>query len=171
MDSIHYRLRPASPEAHLFEVSCTVPAADPAGQRFALPAWIPGSYLVRDFSRHIVTIKAAQGRDGRGAPVALTKIDKHTWQAAAIPSGKPGPITVTCEVYAWDLSVRGAHLDTTHAFFNGTSVFLRVPGQEGRPCEVGHWFPCHGSRKSLPRASASCFISGPPGCWIDPWRA
>jgi len=165
MDSIHYRIRPASPEAHLFEVSCTVPLADPAGQRFALPAWIPGSYLVRDFSRHIVSIRASLGRDGRGAPAALTKIDKHTWQAAALTSGKPGPLTVTCEVYAWDLSVRGAHLDTTHAFFNGTSVFLRVLGQEELPCEV-EILPPAGARyrkwevaTSLPRKGARewCF--------------
>ena len=133
---ILYRIRPARPEAHIFEVSCTVPAADPKGQRFALPAWIPGSYLVRDFARHIVTIRATLGRDGTGHPVALTKIDKHTWKAAALPSGKAGPLTVNCEVYAWDLSVRGAHLDPTHAFFNGTSVFLRVLGQEGRRCDV-----------------------------------
>ena len=133
---VHYRIRPARPEAHIFEVSCTVQAADPKGQRFALPAWIPGSYLLRDFARHIVTISATQGRDGRGAPVGLTKIDKHTWKAAALPGGKSAALTVTCEVYAWDLSVRGAHLDTTHAFFNGTSVFLRVLGQEDKRCDV-----------------------------------
>ena len=46
------------------------------------------------------------------------------------------PGAVTMEVYAWDLSVRGAHLDTTHAFFNGPSVFLRVLGREPRACEV-----------------------------------
>jgi predicted metalloprotease with PDZ domain len=43
---------------------------------------------------------------------------------------------VTAEVYAWDLSVRGAHLDTTHAFCNGPSVFLRVLGREERACEL-----------------------------------
>jgi predicted metalloprotease with PDZ domain len=136
MQPIRYRIIPARPEAHIFEVSCTVARADPKGQRFALPAWIPGSYLVRDFARHIVSIRAAHGADGEGGPLGLTKLDKHTWRAAALDSGKPGPVTVTCEIYAWDLSVRGAHLDTSHAFFNGTSVFLRVLGQEGSPCEV-----------------------------------
>jgi len=126
--AIRYRLIPARPEAHLYEVECTVPFPDPAGQRFALPAWIPGSYLVRDFAKHVVSIRARSGR----REVPLVKLDKNTWQAAPCE----GPLTVSMEVYAWDLSVRGAHLDTNHAFFNGTSVFLRVIGQETRRCEV-----------------------------------
>lgn len=130
--AIHYRITPIRPEAHIFEVSCTVTDPDPEGQRFALPAWIPGSYLVRDFARHIVTLRANQGTTGRGGTLAVEKLDKHTWRCEPVV----GAITVTCEVYAWDLSVRGAHLDTTHAFFNGTSVFLRVLGKEDRRCDV-----------------------------------
>ncbi|MDR1661395.1 MAG: peptidase M61, partial [Azoarcus sp.] len=127
---IRYLLCPTHPAAHRFTVSCTVAAPDPAGQRFALPAWIPGSYLIRDFARHIVAIDAEAG----GAPVRLDKLDKHTWRAAPVREG--AALTVRCEIYAWDLSVRGAHLDTTHAFFNGASVFLRVLGQESSPCLV-----------------------------------
>jgi predicted metalloprotease with PDZ domain len=127
---IRYSIRPANPEAHLFEVTCRVAKPDPGGQRFALPAWIPGSYLIRDFARHIVAVRA----EADGKPVRLDKVDKHTWQAA--PLKKDGPLTVTCEVYAWDLSVRGAHLDQTHAFFNGTSVFLCPLGHENSPCLV-----------------------------------
>ena len=126
--AILYAIRPLNPAAHLFEVRCTVRDPDPAGQRFALPAWIPGSYLIRDFARHVVAIDAQTD----GQPLALTKIDKHTWQAA--PTA--GSLSVRCEVYAWDLSVRGAHLDSTHAFFNGSSVFLRVIGREHSPCRV-----------------------------------
>ncbi|MFZ4536770.1 M61 family metallopeptidase [Propionivibrio sp.] len=127
---VRYSIQPLRPQAHTFEVCCSVANPDPAGQRFALPAWIPGSYLIRDFARHIVTIRAVSG----GKTVRLKKIDKHTWQAASLKSSEP--ITVTCEIYAWDLSVRGAHLDRTHAFFNGSSVFLRVIGQENAHCLV-----------------------------------
>lgn len=127
---ILYSIQPRNARAHTFNVCCTVASPDPAGQRFALPAWIPGSYLIRDFARHIVAIRAQSG----SKPVRLTKLDKHTWQAAPLKHGES--ITVTCEIYAWDLSVRGAHLDETHAFFNGTSVFLRVLGQEELPCLV-----------------------------------
>ncbi|MGH8680774.1 MAG: M61 family metallopeptidase, partial [Burkholderiales bacterium] len=125
---IRYRIQPKHPEAHRFEVSCAAADPDPAGQRFALPAWIPGSYTVRDFAKHVVAIRA----ESRGARIPLVKTDKHTWRAAPCR----GPLAVIAEVYAWDLSVRGAHLDTTHAFFNGPSVFLRVLGKEERACEV-----------------------------------
>ena len=127
---IRYAIRPSNPVAHRFEVSCSVAAPDPSGQQFALPAWIPGSYLIRDFARQIIAIRA----ECAGQPVLLKKIDKQTWQAA--PLKRSGPLVVTCEIHAWDLSVRGAHLDATHAFFNGASVFLRVLGQEDRACQV-----------------------------------
>jgi len=121
--AINYTIVGKDLAAHLFEVTLTV--ADPAaeGQVFALPAWIPGSYMIREFSRNIVRIRA----ESNGQPVALIKLDKHSWQAAPV---KQGALTLHYEVYAWDLSVRAAHLDQTHAFFNGTSVFLRVLGQE-----------------------------------------
>jgi predicted metalloprotease with PDZ domain len=114
--------------AHLFHVSVTVSAPAEGGQIFALPAWIPGSYMIREFSRNIVRIRA----ESKGEPVELTKLDKHSWQAAPL-ADRRAPLTVHYEVYAWDLSVRAAHLDQTHGFFNGTSVFLRVLGQEDQP--------------------------------------
>ncbi len=125
---IRYTIAALSPEAHLFEVRCALEDPDPRGQRFALPAWIPGSYLVREFARHVVAIDAAS----RGRPVAIEKLDKHTWRAG--PAS--GPLTVRAQIYAWDLSVRGAHLDASHGFFNGSSVFLRALGCEQRRCEV-----------------------------------
>lgn len=125
---ILYRITPSSPEAHLFEITCTVADPDPEGQVFALPAWIPGSYMIREFARHVVSIRA----ESRRRPVAIVKVDKHSWRAAPVA----GPLSVTIEVYAWDLSVRGAHLDRNHGFFNGTCVFLRPIGRQGRVCEV-----------------------------------
>ncbi|HEY6241529.1 MAG TPA: hypothetical protein VIW78_11935, partial [Burkholderiales bacterium] len=125
---VRYRIVPLRPEAHLYRITCTVADPDPSGQEFALPAWIPGSYMIREFARHVVSIRAESG----GRRVTIEKRDKHTWRAQSVA----GPLTVSCEVYAWDLSVRGAHLDTTHGFFNGACVFLRVLGKEGAPCEL-----------------------------------
>lgn len=124
---ILYSIEAARPAAHIFEVSLSVNAHGEA-LRFALPAWIPGSYMIREFSRHVVSIGASSG----GRKVALEKIDKHTWQAAPVR----GRLTLRYEVYAWDLSVRTAHLDQAHGFFNGTSVFLRVLGREDSACVV-----------------------------------
>lgn len=120
----HYHITPTNPGAHLFAITCTVAQPAATGQQFKLPAWIPGSYMVREFARNIVTIKAHCA----GKTVALHKIDKHTWQAAPCA----GALVVEYEVYAWDLSVRSAHLDDSHGFFNGSSVFLCVVGQEER---------------------------------------
>ncbi len=125
---VRYALIPRSPEAHLFEVRCSIDDPAPDGQSFRLPTWIPGSYLIREFAKHIVTMHA----ESNGQPVAITKTAKDTWRCAPCA----GPLIVTCEVYAWDLSVRGAHLDRTHAFFNGTSVFLSPVGMEQRACVV-----------------------------------
>jgi len=127
-EPIRYRVSPEQPEAHLYRVTCTVPEPDPSGQELALPAWIPGSYMIREFARHVVSIRA----ESRGKPLAIEKLDKHTWRAQ--PAA--GPLTVVCEIYARDLSVRGAYLDTRHAFFNGACLFLRVRGQESAPCEL-----------------------------------
>lgn len=120
--AINYRIVPSDPAAHLFSVVLTVLAPDVQGQILTLPAWIPGSYMMREFARNIVQIRAEAG----GKKVALRKLDKHSWQAAACA----GALTVHYEVYAWDPSVRAAHLDQTHGFFNGSSVFLCVAGQE-----------------------------------------
>ncbi|WP_395405425.1 M61 family metallopeptidase [Pseudoduganella sp. UC29_106] len=122
---ISYTIAAKDLAAHLFHVTLTVDNPAPEGQIFALPAWIPGSYMIREFSRNIIRINASAG----GKPVELTKLDKHSWRA--LPA--KGRLTVEYEVYAWDLSVRAAHLDQSHGFFNGTSVFLRVPGQEDSP--------------------------------------
>jgi len=103
---IEYRIRPLRPEAHLFEVTLTVANPTPEGQAFSLPAWIPGSYMIRDFARHLVYLEASC--QGETLPVA--KIDKQTWQVPPCD----GPVQLHYHVYAWDLSVRGAHLDTTH---------------------------------------------------------
>ncbi len=120
--TIHYTIVPADLSAHLFKVTVRVDKPDSKGQVCMLPAWIPGSYMLREFARHIVQIKARCNEK----KVALTKLDKDSWQAAAVS----GALTLEYLVYAWDLSVRGAHLDQTHGFYNGTSVFLRVAGQE-----------------------------------------
>jgi predicted metalloprotease with PDZ domain len=130
MKPIQYAIVPKDPAAHLFEVTLTLADPDADGQRLMLPVWIPGSYMIREFARNIVTLSARNELTGR--KVAIRKLDKHTWQAAPVQ----GPLIVTYEVYAWDLSVRAAHLDDNIGFFNGTSVFLFPAGREAVECRV-----------------------------------
>ncbi len=120
-----YSIIPSDPAAHLFAVTLHIAEPTAVGQTVGLPAWIPGSYMIREFARNVVQIRA----ESNGRKIRLKKLDKHSWQAAPCE----GPLTLNYQVYAWDLSVHAAHLDRTHSFFNGTSVFLRVVGQENVP--------------------------------------
>jgi predicted metalloprotease with PDZ domain len=82
--------------------------------------------LVREFGRHISGLTATQG----GRELGLRQLDKTTWEVQGL--GK-GALTVRYSVYAFDTSVRTAFLNTERGFFNGTSVCLRVEGQEDEP--------------------------------------
>ena len=122
---LHYRIEPADLHAHLFHVTLTI-AQPAAQQRVALPVWIPGSYMVREFAKNLQNLRATQGRRS----VLVQQLDKATWQVDAAP-GKP--LVLTYAVYALDNSVRTAWLDASRGFFNGTSLCLQVAGQETLP--------------------------------------
>ncbi len=126
---IRYQIGSENPAGHYFDVTVSIDKPDPSGQVIRLPAWIPGSYMIRDFSKNILELKAY---DALGT-LELLQMDKSSWQ---LPATTQGPVTISYKVYAWDLSVRGAHLDTTHGFFNGTSVFVEVIGQSDTPCQL-----------------------------------
>ena len=126
--TIRYRIKPKSPTAHLFEVELTLDEPNPEGQEFTLPNWIPGSYMIRDYARHIVSLRA----ESDGLNVPLEKLSKSHWRAAPVTRA----LTVIAEIYAFDDSVRGSHLDTSHAYFNGVCGFLEPVGQSDHACEL-----------------------------------
>ena len=126
--AIAYSVQVLDRHAHLFQITLCIaePAAD---QTVSLPVWIPGSYLIREFSKTLQNLQARQGKQ----PTALVQQDKCSWQAACT---RDQPLVLTYEVYAFDNSVRTAWLDASRGFFNGTSMFLQVAGQESSPHEV-----------------------------------
>jgi predicted metalloprotease with PDZ domain len=126
--TIRYAVRPADPGAHLFHVTVSVDRPDPQGQQFALPAWNPGSYMIREFARHVVRLTAL----ANGRKLRVEKLDKHTWRCTRTEE----EVTLAYEVYAFDLSVRAAYLDADHAFFNGAALFLMPAGREREACRV-----------------------------------
>lgn len=136
--TLHYCVDPFDPAGHRLRVTLRIPRPDQNLQVVNLPAWIPGSYLIRDFSRHIETIRARSGN--RTLPAQ--KLGSHQWGFA----GCTAALSVEIVVYAWDLSVRGAHFDESHAFFNGTSLFLCAEGLEQAPCVVEVLPPPHTKR-------------------------
>jgi predicted metalloprotease with PDZ domain len=121
---VHYAIDASDVHAHLFRVTLTI--ARPAkNQQVSLPVWIPGSYMVREFSKHLQNLGGEQG----GKTLALQQLDKCTWQVANTTAK---PLTLHYEVYAYDSSVRAAWLDAQRGFFNGTSLCLRVQGQQDK---------------------------------------
>jgi predicted metalloprotease with PDZ domain len=122
MSRIRYSVELKDLHGHRFEVSLHIPARilKEWGAQVQLPAWIPGSYMLRDFSKHIETISAKSIATKKN--ISLEKIDSNTWFVP--PSNHD--VTVSYQVYGFDTSVRAAYIDTTRAFFNPSSLCLQV---------------------------------------------
>ncbi len=119
---VQHQIELKDPRTHLFYVTLSIPRPAPS-QIFSMAVWIPGSYLVREFSKQVQNLAAMQD----GQAIAIAQINKNTWQLA---NAGMAPLTVSYQVYAFDASVRTAFLDGTRGFFNGTSLFMRVLGRE-----------------------------------------
>ncbi len=121
-NAIQYTITPVDLHAHLYEVVVNIPQPQ-AQQLVSLPVWIPGSYLVREFSKNLQDLTASQ----QGQMVDAIQTNKNTWK---IDASAGVAITISYQICAYDSSVRTAWLDTQRGFFNGTSVFVRVHGAE-----------------------------------------
>ncbi|MES1949153.1 peptidase M61 domain-containing protein [Salinisphaera sp. C84B14] len=128
MPTLDYIVAPVAATAHRFRVVLHTEVEAGAPVELALPSWIPGSYVIRDFARHLLSIAA----ESDGEALAVTAMDRQRWRCR--PTGNT--LTVVCEFYARDESVRAAFLDDTRAFFNFTSLALRPVGREQDPCRV-----------------------------------
>jgi predicted metalloprotease with PDZ domain len=139
---LRYRLYPENPCAHIFCLELEIQKPQRSGQILSLANWIPGSYLVRNFAKHITSLSASSN----GKPIKVKKLNKNHWQCDPCKD----TLLISYEIYAFDLSVRSAYLSDERAFFNGASVFLKAHGFENEPCEVeihqppksqakGHW--------------------------------
>ena len=144
---IHYRVDIDDLHSHHFRVTLTVPRPA-AQQELALPVWINGSYMVRDFGRHLSALQARQGR--RAVP--LRQLDKSRWLAdcGTTRSGRAA-LVVQYRVYAFDTSVRAAFLDDL-------PPAARERSQAARPCRFRSICPAksHGrERKARPAGGAA----------------
>jgi len=126
---LRYRVALDDPVGHEIGVELEVPALGGETLDLVLPVWTPGSYLVRDFARHVFDLEA---RDGAGRRLPVERIEKHRWR---VRSGGRA-VRVRYRVFAFEESVRTSYFDDAHAFWNGTSVFAYVDGELDRPCEV-----------------------------------
>jgi predicted metalloprotease with PDZ domain len=127
-----YRVSMGEPHSHLFEVEAMLDRPGPAPV-LALPVWTPGSYLVREFARHLEGLAAfaVEGRVERR--LLLERLDKHRFRVAA---GDAQRILLRYRVYANELTVRTSHLDGRHGYFNGANLFLYAEGRERDACTL-----------------------------------
>lgn len=130
---LHYQIEFDDYRQHLIHVTLRF-LANPI-QVLSLPTWIPGSYLIREFSKHIESVKAY---DEAGRQLQINKFEKNKWR---LYNTDHELITVEYDVYAYDLSVRGAYVDQTRLYVNPACVCLGLQDQEESAIEVEVFLP------------------------------
>ena len=130
---LHYQIEFDDYRQHLIHVTLRF-LADPT-QVLSLPTWIPGSYLIREFSKHLESVKAY---DEDGRLLQISKFEKNNWR---LFNTDHELITVEYDVYAYDLSVRGAYVDQSRLYVNPACVCLGLDGQEDKAIEVEIFLP------------------------------
>lgn len=128
--TLFYQVAMSQPRSHLFEVKLQVKNWQSDTLNLKMPVWTPGSYLIREYARHIQDFVA---QNSNGKRLNSSKVSKNHWQ---ISTDNCQEIEVNYRVYANDLTVRTNHLDSTHGYFNGAALFFFVPGLEQQPLEV-----------------------------------
>ena len=141
-EPLRYSLSFPAPQTHYVEVSAEVPTGGRADVELMMAVWTPGSYLVREYSRHVEAVTAA-GPDGRARPVE--KSDKNRWR---VTTGGARTVTVKYRVYGREMSVRTNWIDAGFALINGAPTFMTLPDGIARPHEVVINLP-QGWRRSL----------------------
>ncbi len=130
---LHYQIEFDDYRQHLAHVTLRF-VAEPT-QVLALPTWIPGSYLIREFAKHLESVRAY---DEEGRLLQIEKFEKNKW---SLFNTDYELITVEYDVYAYDLSVRGAYVDETRLYINPACACLGLEGQEDKAVEVEVFLP------------------------------
>ncbi|WP_111892763.1 M61 family metallopeptidase [Acinetobacter sp. MB5] len=130
---LHYQIEFDDYQQHLIHVTLRF-VANPT-QELWLPTWIPGSYLIREFAKHIESVKAY---DEAGRQLKISKFEKNKWR---LFNTDHELITVEYDVYAYDLSVRGSYVDQTRFYVNPACVCLGLKDQEEAECELEVFLP------------------------------
>ena len=127
--AVDFHLSIPKPSTHQVEIEMAVSPFPKPVRAFelAIPAWTPGSYFIRDFARNVLNVEV-RGPLGEALPVEKT--GKGRWRVDASGKGSAGPFVVRYRVYANELSVRTSHVDGTHAYGSGGSLFLYVEGRK-----------------------------------------
>ncbi len=124
--TIQYTVSMLRPHSHLYDVTMDVDGIAEPTINVALPVWTPGSYMVRDYARHVQGFAALTGEQ----TLPWHKLDKTTWR---ITTGGSDHVRITYSVYAFELTVRTSHLDGSHGYFNPATICMYRPGYTAQP--------------------------------------
>lgn len=112
----------SEPQAHYADVQMTITGIEREYIDLKMPVWTPGSYLVREYARHV---ERAMAQDQDGRAVEVKKINKNTWR---VFSGNRSQIRFSYRLYGFEVSVRTNYIDDSHAFLSPAATFLYVDG-------------------------------------------
>jgi predicted metalloprotease with PDZ domain len=135
MDPIRYTLRFPAPHTHYVEVSAEVPTSAQSEVELMMAVWTPGSYLIREYARHIERV-AATAPDG--SRLVVQKSAKNRW---VVRTGGAHTIVVSYGVYGREMSVRTNWIEAGFALLNGAPTFLTLAERSSRPHEVSLALP------------------------------
>lgn len=148
------RLDLGDPQSHLLAVTLDLEVSRPQ-MRLRLPAWTPGSYLIRDYVRHLEGLQACCG----GEPCPIRRLGPASWQLDL--GGRVGQVLqIRYQLMAMELSVRTCHLDGDHGFMALAAVVLEPEGERWSPYRLEITQPPHWHAfVPLPRAGDGAWLA------------
>lgn len=151
--NINYEVSMPEPHTHYYEIKMNVIDYRKDYFDIQMPVWSPGSYLVREFSKSVENVSATFNKK----ELKTEKINKNTWR---VYSEKAGNVVINYQVYAFEMSVRTSFLDASHAYFNGTSMFMFIDELRKNSSRLTI-YPYKGWKKvstSLPKTTDKGFV-------------
>lgn len=130
MVEIRYTISIIKPEYHLFNVELNINNWQEKELNLKMPVWTPGSYLVREYSRHLQNFQAETEKNKK---LNWQKKSKNHW---LVNTDKNNQIKIKYQIYANELTVRTNHLDNSHGFITGAALFFYIPNYENYPFKV-----------------------------------
>ena len=129
-EPLQYKLHFPAPHSHYVEVAAKVPACGRTSVDLRMAVWTPGSYLLREYARHVEALKA---HTVGGMPLSVSKTSKNRWRIAVEGTDT---LLLTYRVYCREMSVRTNWVDADFALLNGAPTFLTLVEDSVRPHDV-----------------------------------
>ena len=126
---ISYTVSFPEAQAHYADIEMDIKGLAQNKLNLKLPVWTPGSYLIREFSKNVESFTAQNGSKA----VDVIKTSKNTWQ---VNTQGLTSVKIKYRFYAFEISVRTAFIDVTHAFLSTSGMFFYPEGGLNLPSTI-----------------------------------